>query len=61
MPLPVRQLAASEEACPDLLRPGTPQGTRDAHVDCCVSSQESTELEAEDALAWCAFLPSILL
>ena len=47
----VRQLAASEEACLDALCPPTPCGAREAHLEI-VSSQESTELDTEDALAW---------
>ena len=49
--LAVRQLAASEEACLDALCPPTPCGAREAHLEI-VSSQESTELDTEDALAW---------
>ena len=51
MPPAVRQLAASEEACLDVLRPATPIGAREALVDI-VSSQESAELDTADALAW---------
>ncbi len=56
VPPAVRQLAASEEACLDTLRPPTPCGAREAHLEI-VSSQESAELDTEDALAWYSLQP----
>ena len=53
MPPAARHLAAGEQACLDALRPPTPLGAREAHVDL-ASSQTSAELEAADELAWCA-------
>ena len=53
VPPAMRQLAAGEQACLDALRPPTPLGVREAHVDL-ASSQASAELEAADELAWCA-------
>ena len=61
VPPAVRQLAASDEACLDMLRPSTPCGACEAPVEI-FSSQESAELETEDALAWYSqeFLPARL-
>ena len=52
VPPAVRKLAAGEQACLDALRPPTPLGVREAHVDL-ASSQASAELDAADELAWC--------
>ena len=55
VPPAVRQLAvAAKEACFDALRPPTPCGAREAHLEI-VSSQDSAVLDTEDALAWYSF------
>ena len=53
----MHQLAAAEDASLDALRPPTPSGVRESHT-VCVSSQESTELDTPDALAWSDSVPS---